>query len=200
MKNNNPEFIIFTGPMFSSKTTCLLSTIDRFRYQKKSIAVFKPMSDDRYAKEGVMTHRGESVDAISIEEGADLLKHLADSDSFYEVVAVDEAFMIKGISDVLIWLFKRGITIVVSSLTLSYNLQIFDEISKILPYSTTIEVRSAVCTVCGNDAHYTYRKTDENEMIVIGGKELYEPRCWEHHPSTNRREFNSSDKVGEKVD
>jgi len=200
MTNSNPEFIIFTGPMFSSKTTGLLSTIDRFRYQKKSVIVFKPESDERYSKNGVVTHRGECVDATPIAEGADLIEFLANSDIFYEVVAIDEAFMIKGISDVLVWLFKKGVTVVISSLTLSYNLQIFNEISKVLPYSTSIEVRSAVCTVCGQDAYYTYRKTDDNEMIVIGGKELYEPRCWEHHPDINNREFSSTKQLGEKGD
>ena len=32
-----PEFIIFTGPMFGSKTTRLIAIVDRFRYQNRNI-------------------------------------------------------------------------------------------------------------------------------------------------------------------
>ena len=32
-----PEFIIFTGPMFGSKTTRMLAIIDRYRYQNRNV-------------------------------------------------------------------------------------------------------------------------------------------------------------------
>ena len=37
MNMRDPEFIIFTGPMFGSKTTRLLAAVDRYRYQNKKI-------------------------------------------------------------------------------------------------------------------------------------------------------------------
>ena len=44
-----PEFIIFTGPMFGSKTTRLLAAVDRFRYQNRNVIAFKPKLDERYS-------------------------------------------------------------------------------------------------------------------------------------------------------
>ena len=41
----SPEFIIFTGPMFGSKTTKLLAAVDRYVYQNKVIMAFKPKLD-----------------------------------------------------------------------------------------------------------------------------------------------------------
>ena len=65
--------------------------------------------------------------------------HLAESEDNYDVVAVDEAFMISGISDVLIWLYQRGITVVVSSLDMSAACNPFDELQKMMPWATKIE-------------------------------------------------------------
>ena len=52
-----------------------------------------------------------------------------------------------------------------------------------LPWATKIEKCPAVCTICGKDAFYTYRKVDSLSEIEVGGSELYEPRCWGHHPN-----------------
>ena len=188
VKDKNPEFVILTGPMFSSKTTSLLAIIDRLDYQKRSVILFKASEDDRFSETSVTTHTGHSAPAHIAKCGADILKSLADSDEIYDVVAVDEAFMIEGVADVLAWLYKKGVSIFISSLTLSYNLKVFKEMEKILPHATKIEVKPAVCTVCGRDAFYTYRKNDDNQMIVVGGSEIYEARCWEHHPFVNKKE------------
>ena len=61
-----------------------------------------------------------------------------------------------------------------------------------LPWATKIEKCPAVCPVCGRDAYYTYKKNDDGEEIAVGGAELYEPRCFEHHPIMNKREFNDT--------
>jgi thymidine kinase len=101
------------------------------------------------------------------------------------VVAVDEAFMIPGASWVLIDLFKKGKTIVVSSLDLSATGKAFDEIEAMFPWATHIEKCPAVCTVCGQDAFYTHKKVEDIAEITVGGSELYEPRCWKHHSYFN---------------
>ncbi len=59
-----------------------------------------------------------------------------------------------------------------------------------LPWATHIEKCPAVCPVCGKDAYYTYKKNDDGVEIAIGGAELYEPRCFDHHPLMNQREAN----------
>jgi thymidine kinase len=179
---SNPQFIIYTGPMFSSKTTGLLSSIDRFKYQNKKIAVFKPRLDDRYSEDFVCTHSGWKVPATCIREGSDILEKLSEMDENPHVVAVDEAFMIPGVAKVLIWLYRSGYSVVVSSLELSATGKVFDEIERMLPWATHVEKRSAVCTVCSKDAYYTYKKQTGGDEIEVGGAELYEPRCLRCHP------------------
>lgn len=178
----SPQFIIYTGPMFSSKTTGLLSSIDRFKYQGKKVIVFKPKLDDRYSEDFVCTHSGWKVPAICVKEGSDILEKLSEIEDNPHVIAVDEAFMVPGVAKVLIWLYRSGYSIVVSSLELSATGKVFDEIEKMLPWATHVEKRSAVCTVCSKDAYYTYKKQMGGDEIEVGGSELYEPRCLRCHP------------------
>jgi len=98
-----------------------------------------------------------------------------------DVIAVDEAFMIEGASDALINLFRSGVSVVVSSLQLSASGNVFEEVRDMMPWATKIEVCPAVCPLTGRDAYYTHRKLDGLEEIAVGGADMYEPRCWEHH-------------------
>ena len=177
----NPELVIFTGPMFGSKTTKLLDVLDRAVYQKRNVALFKASMDNRYSKSLVCTHSGAKMEGITIDSGSSLLEYLSKSDEIYDTIAVDEAFMIEGVADVLVWLFKKGINVYVSSLALSYNTTVFNEMRTLLPWATKVEVCTAVCTVCGRDAFYTHKKNDDGKVIAVGGDDMYEPRCWKHH-------------------
>lgn len=176
------QFIVYTGPMFSSKTTGLLSSVDRFKYQNKKVAAFKPRLDDRYSEDFICTHSGWKIPATCIREGTDILENLSEMEDNPHVVAVDEAFMIPGVAKVLIWLYRSGYSVVVSTLDLSAMGKPFDEVEKLLPWATVVEKRSAVCVVCNKDAFYTYKKQLGGDEIEVGGSELYEPRCLRCHP------------------
>jgi len=183
----NPEIIVFTGPMFGSKTTRLLAAIDRYTIQRKNVFVFKPRMDIRYDMSKITTHNGGSIDAYVVENGEDIIQKIRDVDllDFPDIIAIDEAFMIDGVAEAVVSLYKKGITILISSLDLSASCTPFEEITKILPYATKIEKCPAVCTACGEDAYYTHKKLNNNKEIEVGGKDLYEPRCWKHYRNMN---------------
>ena len=172
----DPKFVIYTGPMFGGKTTRMLSQLERAKYQRKSIILFKPKRDDRYSSDRVHTHSCASWPAVEIEKGSDIFSMIDEC----EVIAVDEAFMIDGIADALIRAFKLGKSIYVSSIQLSSSLEPFDEIMRMMPWATQVEVCPAVCTKSGNDAYYTIAKREKKEQIEVGGEETYEPRSWKH--------------------
>lgn len=174
----NPEFIIFTGPMFGGKTTRLLAALERAKYQKKKIALFKPKIDTRYSFDKVTSHIGFSWDAINISTGEEMIDIAKD----VKIVAVDEAFMIPGCGDILIQLFKQGKSIYVSSIQLSSDGEPFEEITKMFPWATRIEVCPAICYISGADAYYTISTTDKSSEIQVGGTESYEPRSFNYNP------------------
>ena len=174
----NPQFIVFTGPMFGSKTTRMLSVLERCSYQNRQVVAFKPKMDDRYSEGEICTHAGLKFPAVNVSSGQEILEKCAG----YDVIGVDEAFMIEDCSTALIKLFRRGYNIVVASIDLSASCMPFAEIAAMLPFATDVVKCTAVCPKCGNDAAYTQRKfQNENDEIVVGGSELYEPSCFKHH-------------------
>ena len=188
MEIDDPKFLIFTGPMFGSKTTRLLAALDRYVYQNKDIIAFKPMMDNRYSGIEICTHSGGKFPAQGVSTGADIVHFMSESLVNYDVIAVDEAFMIDGIAKVLLDLFRQGKTIIVSSLQLSASGNVFEEIRDIMPWATKIAICPAVCPITGRDAYYTHRKVSGLNEIEVGGADMYEPRCWQYHTYMNCRE------------
>ena len=168
-----PEFIIFTGPMFGSKTTRMLAMVDRFRYQKLNVMAFKPSIDERYSSSEICTHNGGTLAADIVKTGSEIREIISSSENDIDVIAVDEAFMIEGSADVLIELFREGKTIIISSLQISATGNVFEEVRDMMPWGTKIEVCPAVCTISGLDAYYTHRKFDNMREITVGGSDLY---------------------------
>lgn len=185
---SNPTFIVYCGCMASSKTSSLLLEIERRRFQKKNVAVFKAAIDDRYSVDKIVSHAGWSSPALPVATGSDLVSALMAMKETPDVIALDEAFMVKDCAEVLIWLFKQGFDVLVSSLDISATGQPFPELKAMLPWATHVHKCTAVCTVCGADAYYTHKKpvdVDKGE-IHVGGLELYEPRCFTHHGIINQ--------------
>tara|TARA_R110001583_G_scaffold12000_1_gene53480 strand:- start:10229 stop:10822 length:594 start_codon:yes stop_codon:yes gene_type:complete len=183
-----PEFIIFTGPMFGSKTSRLIASVDRFRYQNRKVMAFKPQIDQRYSESAIVTHNGANIPATVVKTGEDIIKEIKKSEIDPNVVAIDEAFMIEGAAEATLKLFKEGKTILISSLQISASGNVFTEVRDMMPWATKIEICPAVCTVTGADAFYTHKKFENLAEIAVGGSELYEPRCWLHHPFMNQME------------
>ena len=178
-------FKLFLGPMWSSKTTHLLMELERAKFQKKKIALFKPRLDDRYSSSEVVSHAGYKWPAVSVGDASEIIKYLTDAEEPVDLIAVDEAFMLHDCGNQLIWLYRNGFDVLVSSLDLSSQLKAFDEIKKMLPWATHVKKLTSICSVCQSSAaHYTYKKIEDEHVgsIHVGGAELYEPRCYGCHP------------------
>ena len=190
------DLILYTGPMFSSKTTKLLMQADKRFYQKQKVISFKSRMDDRYSQIGeIVTHNFNKIPAHLVSTGDEMLEKIAEqSKSGVEVdcVIIDELFLIEGGAEACLTLYKKGYDVVVASIDLSFTGEPFHQIKELMPYCTRIVKCKSVCSVCQKDARYTYKKksvkhvdvfeSDESVVqIQVGGAELYEPRCQEHH-------------------
>lgn len=185
----SPDYIVYCGPMWSGKTSALLSYIDKCKFQNKRVAVFKPRIDTRYSEGEIVSHAGWKVTAHCVEDGDGIVEFLANSEEVFDVIAVDELFMLKGAADILAWAFRSGVTIVASTLDLSSTCTAFPEVKKALAWATKVVKCTAVCAVCGADARYTYRLRGFDGMgeISVGGDDQYEARCFLHHPHVGEK-------------
>lgn len=179
--NREPEFRIYTGPMFGSKTTRMLSYLERCLHQNRKVVAFKPRMDNRYQSGEICTHAGLKFPAENINSGKEIIEASKD----YDVIGLDEAFMVDGCARALLELYSLGKTIVVSSIQISASGNVFEEIKDMLPWATHIEVCPAVCVKTANNAYYTVRKVDTASEIEIGGADMYEPRAWSQTPFIN---------------
>lgn len=177
---------VYVGPMWGQKSSKLLLSVEKERHAGREIHAFKPLIDNRYASDEIVTHMGWSVPAVCVKTGADIERHMLENakDFNNSLIVVDELFMIPGVADTLVWFFKQGVDVAVATLDLSYACKPFEEVSKLLPWATHVEKCPSACSVCGHDAFYTYRKVDgaPDSEVAVGGKETYEPRCRKHHP------------------
>ena len=174
-----PELKIFTGPMFGGKTTRMLAALERYQYQNKTTVLLKPNIDNRYSDSKVVTHKGQEHTSILVKSGVEILERAIE----YDVVAVDEMFMIPGSAHACFELYQQGKTVLISTLQLSSQptgYTAFEEVKSILPWATSIEICPAVCAKCDKDAYYTERLCKEEREVLVGGAESYQPVCYEH--------------------
>jgi thymidine kinase len=161
--------------MFGSKTSKLLADLDRYERRGLRVIAFKPGIDDRYSSDEIVTHSGAKRFAVSVSDGAQLAS-LAES---YDVVGIDEAFMLPGCGRAAVDLYLSGRTVIVSSIQLSATGNPFEEVVEMLPWATRVEVCPAVCALTGHDAYFTVRKGVSNgSELQVGGGDCYEPMAW----------------------
>lgn len=172
---------VFTGPMFSSKSTGLIEHLRRAKIAKKSVIMFKPSIDNRYSENEVVSHNGEKLEAVVLhgDRGAEIAILAAP----YDVVGVDEIqFFNPAVVDALNILADAGKEVVVSGLNADFMGQPFETTALVLHHADRVEKLAAVCRPCGNDAVWTQLIQNGKEItggdpVHVGGSESYEPRC-----------------------
>ena len=79
---------VICGPMFSGKSEELIRRITRYKIARVQTQTFKPVIDDRYATDEVVSHSSLSVAAEPVGDSDELLRAVKERT---EVVGVDEA-------------------------------------------------------------------------------------------------------------
>lgn len=170
----------YVGPMFGGKTSALLSQVKKMRIARYNVGLFKPIGENRYSKEEVVNHDGESLNAIRVETLPEILE-ICSKENF-NVIAIDEFQFIRVpdydyIATFIEYIIKNKITLVVSCLDLDSDMVPFNMTKELLPYCTHIFKEKAVCIDCGNDASLSFCKIKKTAKKLIGGKDAYDPLC-----------------------
>ena len=67
--------------------------------------------------------------------------------------------------------------VIVAGLDMDYQGKPFGQMPNLLAIADYITKLHAICVVCGNIAHVSYRKINTSGQILLGEKDIYEPRC-----------------------
>lgn len=57
----------------------------------------------------------------------------------------------------------------------------FGSVLDIIPLADSITKLTARCEICGKNASFTLRKTQDTEVELIGGVDVYMPVCRQHY-------------------
>lgn len=95
-----------------------------------------------------------------------------------DVVGIDEAqFFDDQLPEVCEQLATRGIRVIVAGLDMDYLRKPFGQMPHLLAKADFITKLHAICVKCGHIANYSYRKTTQDGQVLLGEKDIYEPRC-----------------------
>lgn len=191
-KHTRGRIEVICGSMFSGKTEELIRRLRRARIAKQSIQVFKPMIDDRYHAEQVMSHNGAGFEATPVASAASVLELLQPETT---VVAIDEVqFFEPEIVDICEQLVDQGKRVICAGLDMDFRGVPFGPMPAILARAEMVDKLHAICVLCGEEASRTQRLIDgkpaafDDPVVLVGAAEVYEARCRQCHtvlPSRN---------------
>ena len=177
------------GPMFSEKSGELIKRCKQAQqYQNKKVIVFKPVVDNRYSEDEVVSRIGLRIKAYKInqklnEENVEkaIFERCKDAD----MVAFDEAqFFSSEIVEIITKLLYMKKEVIADGLNLDYLGRPFGSMGDLVTISDEVVLKTAFCKCCGRPAMFTQRLIDgkpdvgkTGNLVQIGDTESYEPRC-----------------------
>jgi thymidine kinase len=161
--------------MFSGKSEELIRRVTRSKIARIPVQVFKPMLDNRYADNEVVSHSALKVEAIPVDNSTQLLRAIQDST---RVIGIDEGqFFDDGLVEIVEGLASTGMQVIIAGLDTDYLRRPFEPIPTLSDRAEYVTKMLAVCHRCGGPALYTQRIVRSDDLVVLGAQDAYEARC-----------------------
>jgi thymidine kinase len=163
------------GPMFSGKSEELMRRLRRAMIARKRVQVFKPLIDQRYSTDEIVSHNDSRMKSQVIGSASEILPNL---DTRTEVIGIDESnFFGPNLVDVATHLADSGKQVIIAGLDTDYMGRPFVPMPELLSLAESITKTLAICVRCGNPAKHTQRLVESSDLIVVGAGGMYEARC-----------------------
>ncbi len=176
--------------MFAGKSEALRARLKHTGYINKKIVVIKPELDTRTEREifsmldDGYINKYKHLSKHAISNNAQDFRNLVDSKPF-DVIAIDEVqFFGMWLVDEIERLLEKDdkLVILVHGLAEDYEAKKWGPMYKLEKRADKVTVLTATCHKCEKrPAHYTYKIGGADQRIEIGGKQLYEARCYLCH-------------------
>ena len=162
------------GSMFSGKTEELIRRLKRAQFANQKIILFKPIIDNRYSEDTVVSHQGASLEAISVNNSLEILEKWEGE----RIVAIDEAqFFDEGIITVCTTLAAKGVRVLIAGLDMDYTGKPFGPMPQLMAIAEYVTKVHAICVSCGNLAQFSHRIVEDTELVLLGAVNSYKPLC-----------------------
>ncbi|MGC4083355.1 MAG: thymidine kinase [Vicinamibacterales bacterium] len=179
---------VITGSMFSGKSEELIRRIRRAQIARQRVQVFKPVIDDRFSHDHIVSHSDMRIGSTNVRSSDDIVAAVEDET---EVVGIDEGqFFDANLPAACNTLADRGKRVIVAGLDQDYLGRPFEPMPQLLAIAEYITKTLAICMVCGDPANHTQRLVSSGERVLVGASGLYEARCrhcFESDPRQRRK-------------
>jgi thymidine kinase len=165
---------IIAGGMFSGKSEELIRRLRRAVIARQRVQVFKPILDDRFSTDEVVSRDERRLKALAVATSQELLTRV---EIGVQVVGVDEIqFFDPGIVDVCMQLADAGIRVIAAGLDQDFARRPFGPMPALLAVAEEVSKMHAVCVRCRGAAHYSQRVSGGDAQVEVGDSS-YEARC-----------------------
>ncbi len=165
---------LICGSMFSGKTEELIRRLNRAIIARQKVEIFKPAIDTRYDESDIVSHNQNAIRSTPVNSAAEILLYAGDCD----VVGIDEAqFLDDGVVDAVNKLAAAGKRVIIAGLDMDSTGKPFGPMPALMAIAEYVTKVHAICVICGDIAHYSYRKVLSDNQVMLGEKESYEARC-----------------------
>lgn len=165
---------VVCGSMFSGKTEELIRRMKRAQIANQSIEIFKPALDTRYDEVDVVSHNTNKIRSTPVNASQEILLLMGDA----QVIGIDEAqFFDAELPNVVAQLASMNRRVIVAGLDMDFTGAPFGPMPQLLAIADYITKLHAICMVCGGVAQFSYRKVANQEKVMLGETDTYEPRC-----------------------
>lgn len=186
-KSGYLELII--GPMYAGKSTELLKIINRYKCLNKNIVVVNHILNNRYGSNNLTTHNKEKYEScVILTVLGNLKENPKNNFDKIDVIIIEELQFFPDAYDLIIdWCDNYQKIIIVAGLDGDYMRNPFGDVLRLIPHSDKVTKLNALCKSCGDGtlAHFTKRKTKNNELTLIGSDSIYEAVCRYHYLLTD---------------
>ena len=163
---------VICGSMFSGKTEELIRRLKRAQFAKQRVEIFKPDIDVRYGGNRVVSHDANEILSTPVPSASNI-PLLADG---CDVVGIDEAqFFDDEIVSVCNTLANKGVRVIVAGLDMDFKGNPFGPMPSLMATAEYVTKVHAVCTRTGNLAQFSFRKGNNDDLVLLGEVNEYEP-------------------------
>jgi len=179
---------IVLGPMFSGKSSYLLTCIRRYKEMGWPMYTITSNLDKRYTTESkIVNHNQEYAIADASVKYLELVR---DKREYLEskVLIIEEGQFFPDLLEFVleaVEVYEKHV--IVAGLDGDASRKPFGKLLELIPYCDNIVKLKALCKKCNNgtEALFTSKKTYDNTTVDIGGSEKYEALCRKHYIAYN---------------
>lgn len=170
------------GPMWSGKTSLILTYYRQFCYCKLKVCVINFKADDRYSETMLSTHDKQMIPCIMGYSMEEIMQSPENAEKINEcdVILINEGQFFSDIVD-----FTRRMVevehkkVYICGLDGDFRREKIGKLLDLVPISDKVTKLRALCGKCkdGTPAPFSFRNTRNTEQVVIGADDIYIPLC-----------------------